>query len=255
MIPKVKFKVKPLEEYIESLYYFLNVQKNDWDKGIFREYPQLKRILVPINGINERKRIIYDFFHKMEVRRKPEFNVKRKMFQKSWDIINDKALKSLLEINEIEWPKAEGNITGYLTLNPICPRYLENNSFDSFYDFSTHTMKTLVLHEVSHFIYFKKWKQVFPKISVKAYNGPGLVWELSEMIPSVILSDKRIQRIHRHTPVLYSEYKALKIDNKPLIGHLREFYDNRDDFEDFLKNSWKFVKMHEKAIMMELERK
>jgi len=29
---------------------------------------------------------------------------------------------------------------------------------------------------------------------------------------------------------------------------LQDFYDNRKDFADFLKKSWKFVKQHEKEI-------
>lgn len=254
-IPKVEFKIKKLDQYLDSFIYFLNIQKNGWDKGILLEYPQLKDQLRLKNNLNDRNKIVYDFFSRIEEKKGLELDLKKQTFQNSWNSINDKALRMLLKINEVEWPSSAGSIVGYITLNPICPVYIKENGFDLYYKFNINKMKTVALHEISHFIYFKKWKQVFPKISEKEYNGPGLVWELSEMMPAIILSDKRIQRIHKHTPTVYTEYKTLEVDNKLILNHLKEFYDNRSDFEDFLRNSWSFVKKYENEITRKLGRK
>ena len=240
MIPKIKFEVKPLRKYQNVLYYFLN--HTGWDKRIFREYPTLEKRLKLAGKFDKRNRIVYDFFDDIEKREKTKFNIKRKIFQKSWDKINDNSLRALSEINEIDWSNADRFITAYVTLNPICPRYIKDRSFDLFYKFNIKQMRTVSLHELLHFIYFKKWKQVFPKTPEREFEGPSLVWELSEMVPAAILSDKRIQIIHKHEPTVYDEYKKLEIRNKPILDYLQEFYDDRDDFEDFLRTSWDFVK-------------
>ncbi|MDP3026496.1 MAG: hypothetical protein Q8N63_02220 [Nanoarchaeota archaeon] len=250
MLPKVKFEVKPLEKYIDVMYYFLNPNKNSWNwsKGIFREYPLLQQKLNLIKVKNERNKIIYEFFKEIEEKKKQKLEIKKKEFQKSWDKINDKALKTLSEVVEIEWPKKDKIITGYVTLNPLCPRWIEQRIFDLFYKFNMKEMKLTSLHEILHFIYFEKWKEVFPKANEKEFDGPYLAWKLSEMVPRIILSDKRIQNILEHKPPVYREYTRLEIKNKPLLDYLQEFYDNKKDFTDFLEKSQKFIKRHEKEI-------
>jgi len=252
--PKVKFEIKPLGKYIDVMYYFLNPRKDSWDwsKGIFREYPHLKRRLSNIRNSRERKRITLKYFKNQELMKKLNLELKNKRFQKSWDRINDKALETLSEVVEIEWPKKDKVIKAYTTLNPICPRWIKEREFDLFYEFNMKKMKAVSLHEILHFIYFEKWKEVFPRTNEKKFDGPYLVWDLSEMVPSIILSDKRIQKILKHKPSVYSEYAKLRIGNKPLLGYLQEFYDNKKDFEDFLRQSWKFVKKHEKEIIGKL---
>lgn len=249
MIPKVEFKVKPLERYLNVMYYFLNSKgSRNWSKGIFREYPTLKRKLEYIKNCDERNKITHEYFKKQEIIKKLELIKKRKQFQNSWDKINNKALRALSEVVEIKWPKKDKIITAYTTLNPICPRWIKQRTFDLFYKFNMKKMKAVSLHELLHFIYFEKWKEVFPKTNEKEFDGPYLVWELSEMVPPIILSDERIQKIIRHKPPAYKEYIRLKIKNKPLLNHLQKFYDNKRDFEDFIKKSWKFVKKYKKQI-------
>jgi hypothetical protein len=68
------------------------------------------------------------------------------------------------------------------------------------------------------------------------------------MVPGIILNDKKIQKILKYKFPSYREYQNLTINGKPLLSYLQKFYDNRKDFEDFLKKSWKFVKKHEKEI-------
>lgn len=68
-------------------------------------------------------------------------------------------------------------------------------------------MKAVSLHEILHFIYFEKWKQIFPQTNEKEFECPGLVWELSEMVPPIVLSDERMQKIFRHNPLFTMNIK------------------------------------------------
>jgi hypothetical protein len=256
MLPKIKFEIKPLEKYLDVMYYYLNPKESSWDwsKGILREYPVLQQKLNLIKGYNEKNRTIYEFFEKVEINEKTRLNLKKKAFEESWNKINDKAMMALSEIVEKEWSEKDRIIRAGITLNPICPRWIKQRYFDLFYKFEMEKMKAVSLHELLHFIYFEKWKEIFPQTNEKEFEGPGLVWELSEMVPPIILSDERIQRVLKHKPFVYNEYKTLKIKNKPILKYLQKFYDNRADFEDFLRTSWKFIKKHEKEINLKLNR-
>jgi hypothetical protein len=64
----------------------------------------------------------------------------------------------------------------------------------------------VALHEILHFIWFEKWKEIFPEHNKKEFESPHLAWKLSEMVPLAILSDSRIQNIFRHKPPVYNEW-------------------------------------------------
>ncbi len=247
MLPKVKFKVAPFEHYINSINYFLSPKK-DWDKSykILNLYPKLKKKLKGIVDKEKRTKITKEFFKELQEKDKKEFEIAKKHFQKEWNKINNKVMIALSEILEIKWPKNTMKIIAFVNPNPICPRNIKKRTYDIYY--KSKIMKDISLHEILHFIYFEKWKQVFPKTKEKEFDMPYLVWSLSEMVPAVILKDERIQKIFKHKPLVYQEYINFKIKNKPLLKHLQGFYNKRKNFEDFLKQSWRFVNKYKKEI-------
>lgn len=250
MIPKVKFEVAPLEHYIKHVCHFLNPGRGDWDWSniILKNYPKLKEKLRKIKAKKQRNKTTYNFFREMEKNKKLEFIKNKKKFKKEWGKINDKVMRTLSVIVETKWPKNSVEITCFLTLNPICPRDIKKRTFDLFYKSNIWKMKAISLHEILHFIYFEKWKQIFPKTKEREFEAPHLIWFLSEMVPPSIQKDRKIQKIFKHKPLVYKELEKCKINGKPLLKHIQEFYDKRKDFADFLKQSWKFVKKHEKEI-------
>src|SRR3989344_4942719 len=195
-IPKVEFGVAPLDKTFSLIHYFLNPVKVDWDWSdtIYKNYPELKNKLQDVGNKKKRKEIEYSFFIEVFDRERTELEKRAKIFQREWNKINDDIMLVLSEVVEQEWSDKDRKIFARISLNPICPRYIKQRTFDLFYKQKPQYMKSVAIHEILHFIYFEKWKKVFPKTKEK------------------------------------------------------EFYDNRKDFADFLKKSWKFVKQHEKEI-------
>ncbi len=241
MPPKIKFSVGKLDEYFYMINKFLNPKKEEWDwsEYIFKEYPQLKKEFGTRRCKRWRKETAYNFFKKQLKQKKPQLQKKAKQFQASWDRINNV---------EQEWPKQDKKIQARITLNPICPRNIKDRTFDLYYMMGLKRMKNTAIHETLHYIYFEKWKRVFPKTKTREFDAPYLVWHLSEMVPQVILMDKRIQKVHKHDARAYDTYQNCLIQGKPLMAHLQKLYNQRKDFEDFLKKSWAFEKKHDKKI-------
>ena len=248
--PKVEFKPASLEHIIGLINNFLNPRKGEWNWShfILSKYPLLDKKLKNVKEISKRKKITRLFFRQFLLKNKNLIKNKAVLFQKEWDKINDEYMKILPLVLEINWPEKDKKMTAFVSLNPICPRYIKKRWFDIYYLSSVRYMKATAMHEILHFLYFEKWKKLFPKTSEKEFDSPYLVWKLSEMVPVAILWDRRIQEIFPHTPGVYAEYQKLKIKGKPLLDYIQEFYSNKRNFEDFLGKSWIFVKKHKKEI-------
>ena len=250
MIPKVKFKVASVKHMIDPVYDFLNPREGgwDWSRHILNKYPKLDKNLKNIKKTSERKEIAYNFFEKFILDNKISLEKQAKEFQKEWNKINNKYMIALSEVLEIKWPQKDKQIRVFVSPNPICPRYIGKRIFDVYRLSDMRWMKAVVMHEILHFLYFEKWKEVFPKTPERHFDAPYLEWDLSEMVTKAILSDDKIQKIFKHLPFSYKEHRGIKINNKLLLDHLDEFYSNKKDFEDFLRKSRAFMKKHEKEI-------
>lgn len=249
-IPKVQFDLDPIENSLDMVHHFLNPSKKvfDWSHYIFGHYPELKKILKGVEDKNKRKRIELQFLKDFQKENESAIISELNKIRKEWAKINNRVMKTLSEIVEIDWPKEDKVIRAYISLCPINPRFIKTREFSVFYRSDEDEKKAIAIHEILHFIYFEKWKSVFPKTEEREFNTPHLVWQLSEMVTGIILNDKRAQDVFKHRYYSYDEYEKMKIGGKPLLSYLQKFYDERRDFEDFLRKSWDFVKNNEKEI-------
>ena len=236
--PKLEFETASVEQIIDVLNGFLEGDKKGW---IFSAYPELRGKLEG-KPKSKREEVIYDFFKNIE--KKADLEKKSREFQRSWDDINDKIMKALSNIVEIEWPDNCKIITGRVTVNPVCPRYLDFRTFDVNYQFDANKMRPVSIHELLHFIYFGKWKETFPRAKRREFDNPYLVWKLSEIVPKAILSDKRIQRVYKNEPQVYNKFYDIKIKDRAMLDYFQEIYEDRKDFADFLRKSWAFANKH-----------
>ena len=249
-IPKVRFKIAKLKDIIPLINFFLNPKEGGWDWShyILNKYPELKKKLSNVKNKERRKKITQTFFEKQQKKEIENLNKAKERYQKTWERINDDVMITLSEIVEQKWPKNLDKITARISLCPINPRHIKSRTFDIYYKSSIHDSKATNIHEILHFIYFEKWKKLFPKIPEKKFDAPYLVWDLSEMATSIILSDKRIQKIFKHKPHPYKEHEKIKINEKYLLTYLREFYKKRKNFDNFLRDSWKFLNKNNNII-------
>ncbi len=235
MNPKVNFIVAGINETIDVFMDFLNFKEDS--QKIFSKYSALKE---RFENSRNKKKAVRDFFFQFETKNRKIYEQVRDEFQKEWDKINDPIMNALEEVNEIKWE--DEAFTARVTSNPICPRYLSENTFDVYFGLHNDLMIRIVIHELSHFIFFKKWDSIFPNYNHEEFESPHLLWKLSEMIPYVILGDKRIQEIYKHEPAVYDVWHKIEINGKPILKLLQEIYDNRRDFKDFVRKSWELVK-------------
>jgi hypothetical protein len=109
------------------------------------------------------------------------------------------------------------------------------------------------MHEILHFVYFKKWMEVFPETRRRELDHPHLVWKVSEILaPIIINNNKEIQRLHRHKQGHYPEFQSLKIGKKSLVKIFEDRYKKHlrgsESFEEYLRSTWKIAQKYKAAL-------
>lgn len=260
MTPKVIYRKAKFEEIIWPLRGFLNPPNPDsvwnWSDRIYNHYPDLKEMLEPEKEVKERENVIDSYFSKVMDEKSGELGEKAAIFQAEWDKINDDIMDALADICEEKW-EGKDQIEARISLNPICPRYIAKRCYDLFFANDIEKTMAISIHENLHFIYFQKWNKVFPDVLYDEeefekgnYNGLNdLSWQLSEMVPGVLLNTDPIQNIFNYDFKSYSNYEEMKVEGKPLLDHLREFYKDATSFEMFLKVSFEFLRQKQELFL------
>ena len=107
----------------------------------------------------KQKEVEYRFFTEVFKKERIELEKRAKIFQIEWNKINDDVMLVLSKVVEQEWSDKDRKIFARISLNPICPRYIKQRTFDLFYKQKPQYMKSVAIHEILHFIYFEKWKK------------------------------------------------------------------------------------------------
>jgi hypothetical protein len=252
-LPKVKFKLPTIKREAEVMMFFCKPKKGrwDWSKIIYKNHPELREILK-----DKKSDEYYKYVHKYSSsfikknRKKIEKLVKE--YQIQWDKINDSYLKVLSEHFETDYPADRKIITAYVSIVPIYPRFLDRWSFNVTYKNIDFAIR-ISMHEIVHFLYFKKWMEVFPKTKKEELNSPHLIWRLSEILDPIIINhNKDIQKIFKSKHWHYYEFQKVKIGKKTMIEYFENLYKKHlksgKSFEEFLKISWSETKKHKKII-------
>ncbi len=247
-LPKVKFRDIALNTEIDWIHGFLFQNKMGWGKYIIKKHPNIKGVFSfkeESEQVNFLKRYITSF------RRKNIFviNKNKDRYQKTWSKIEKEHLNLLSEIMDINWPQKRRVIKAMMSINPICPRFLNNWSFSIFYNYKKMSdAMEVIMHECCHFLYFEKWKEIYPESNKKIFESPYIEWHLSEIIAPIILNDKRIQKLLKQKAVFYEEHSKIKIGKKTSPQFFTSIYNKNmkkeNGFELFLKESYKEIKKH-----------
>lgn len=142
------------------------------------------------------------------------------------------------EIMDEKWGDIK-TITVTIGFCPIAPRFIDSNSFLLPEYYNNSILLNWSTHEMIHFLYFKKWKKLFPKSTIKNYNYPDPVWVLSEILAPIIAEDPRIKSVIKSDSNLYDHWQAIKVEDKSLKIYFGDLYEASSNFEEFLKISWK----------------
>ena len=251
-LPKIKFTDIPLSKEIDWVHGFLFKDEWGWGKYIIKKHPEIKKVF-SFKTENEQVKFLKEYIVEFRKNNQEAIEKGKDKYQKEWRKIEKEYFEILSEIIEIDWPKNRKIIKAMASINPICPRFLNDWSFSIFYNYKNiNYAMEVIMHEICHFFYFEKWKQLYPKMDYKKFESPHIEWHLSELAAPIILNDSRIQKLLRQRAVFYREHEKIKINNKSAPKYFSDLYkktiEKENGFEVFLKESYQAMQDREKLF-------
>jgi len=250
--PKVKFTDTPLSKEIDWMYGFLFQNEWGWGKYIIKKHPQIKGVF-SLKSETEQIKFLKRYVVEFRKENKKVIEDRKVEYQKEWQKIEKDFFIIISEILQINWPKDRKIIKAMISINPICPRFLNDWSFSIFYNYKkvSHAIE-VIMHESCHFLYFEKWKKVYPKMNPKKFESPYIEWHLSEIIAPIILNDNRIQKLLKQKAVFYKEHQKIKIKGKSVPTYFTGLYEKykkeNKEFSVFLNEAYEVVKANKKLF-------
>jgi len=109
-------------------------------------------------------------------------------------------------------------------------------------------VKVVILHELSHFLFFKKIKEIFPEVNEQEFESPHLIWKLSEIVPGIIFSKEVSELKLSNERLYYTFLDNITLNGKSLLEELNNLYEKSKDFESFVKSSLIYLKENEQEL-------
>lgn len=251
-IPRVKFIQMPIDSEIKVIYWFLFRNEWRWGEIIIKRFPGLKPIF-KIKTEKERFIFLSKYIIKFKSLNRKKLLSKKKDFEKAWRKIEKEYLTTLARVINIEWLIRRKEIKAMISVNPICPRFLDDWSFSISYRYGTKDVMPVIMHEICHFLYFKKWKELFPKSERRTWDYPHIEWHLSELVAPIILNDERFRGILKQKATFYREHRKVKIKGVSAPQYFSKLYANclkkNKNFDYFIKEAYKIIKKNKKLFL------
>ncbi len=166
-LPKTKFEQIDIGRETELFYTFMKSSR--WSAAFDRVYPELREIQKESKDKDECLKRYGEFAEDIHERDKGTMLSAQEYVQIEWEKIGQAFLEVLSKHFETDWPEDRHEIIGYISALPAYPRFLKDYSFCVGYKNVANIIETAA-HEILHFLWFKKWAEVFPETDKKEFE-------------------------------------------------------------------------------------
>jgi hypothetical protein len=224
----------------------------DLQAHIFSMHPKLRQL----SGIDDPKKmysVCYDYVKEFRTLHEKESLRLLQQIEQLWRPTERKYLQTLSEHFETAYPPRHTVMRAYVSIVPMYPRWLDTWSFNVSY-IRPERVKEIACHEIQHFLYFKKWMEVFPKTKRAELDNPHLPWRLSELIAPVIMNEHPYcKTLINRKQTTYKHFQQIRIRGRQPTTHLKNMYRRHlrsgAPFKEFLKEIWQFAQDNTQALM------
>jgi hypothetical protein len=242
------FKNPGFAYIFDSIMEFQSESQSDWwREALFATYPQLDKTKATPEYLRQNLKVVYDA-------QEGEWIDKLRKYAERWRFYKGQIEAAFSEAFEIDCANRFDNMVGNISLNPICPRYLDTRTFDIYYENSERGALGIALHEMVHFVWFDVWQNRFHD-GMAEYESPHLKWVFSEMaVDPIMRRDKRLYEINPYFAdgCAYGYFYEMKIEGKPILETLYDMYLDTD-IVGFMEQGYAYCAAHEGEIRAQMK--
>ena len=158
-----------------------------------------------------------------------------------WEQHNGSYLKTLSSYLNIEWPNDLKEINATVGLIPVFPRYLDDFSFSIGIGVDDSQLLEVCAHETLHFLWFEKWKKMYPKTPRRHFDSPYLEWKYSEMVTDPILNNNPFNKLFNFTEKGYDSFYELYDNDELVMDKLRKIYSTDASIEEKIEKGFVYI--------------
>lgn len=130
---------------------------------------------------------------------------------------------------------------------PCCPRMVQTRDMELCY-MDARSMIAAIMHECCHFLFFEKWKQIYPEWNCDDFdNSNTMIWYLSEVVIDAILNSKSVQTIFSYPHEGYDSFYSIEIEGDNMMNKISEIYQNYP-IEEAMKISYTYLNDNKRTI-------
>ena len=219
-----------------------------WQKQLFQAYPDLDYEYALSLPESNRFEYISEQMKIQAEKRKSVVDNSIKIFSDKWSEISDKLNDVYSNAFDNDCNNILNDMVANVGLNPICPRDIQNHSFDIYHYFDSQYAITTALHEITHFVWFYFWQKHFQDNSTE-YDFPNIKWLLSEIVVETIIRNSEINNLIKQPQyIAYSYFYDMTINGELLFDIMKKMYLNRTDIYDFMEKSFNWIKNNESEL-------
>lgn len=239
MIPKVVFRPMTVDENIAVIEwaYSENNDSLDVHNYVLEYYPELSNL----EGCE--KKVILDRIK--DVVSKDYYHYEQKIkdevirYQDIWDKYNDNYMLAVSKYLNCDWDNI-CSISASVGLIPTFPRYLDTYSFSLSTNISRDKLIETVCHETLHFLWFLKWKRLFPNANRREFDSPFMPWVYSEMVVDPILNSIFDEKLSVPFKA-YDSFYDYQYQGRNVMAVLKDIYYDNKPIEEKIIRGYQYV--------------
>lgn len=254
----IEFSNPGFEHSIESMLLFQTEgEAAYWSDAIYYFYPNLDKTIIESMDMAEKRAYITTELKKTYDSLQNQWAEKVAAYNSHWNAHRAQVNDALSDAFGMDASILFNDLKGYISLNPVCPRFLRERYIDMFHLNSHRGCIGLTIHEMIHFLWFHVWNGLNGD-SYDEYERPNLKWILSEMVVESIMRDERLSSINPYFPrenggCVYRYFQNMEIEGRPILETLDEIYKSTD-MPGFMKTSYDYCLKNEAAIRAHIEK-
>lgn len=251
-LPACHFELIDTNKEAELFFSFIATKKDRFSGMFNKAYPELQAIQDSSKNDEDLFQKIKEFVETLRATNEGKMLAAQDKLEIEWSAIGPAFLTELADHFETAWPDNKPEIIGEISNLPVFPRFLDDYRFCVGYKDTARSIETTA-HEIVHFLWFKKWKEVFPETTEESYESPHLVWRLSEIIDPIILQcNPTIKELIKPQKWGYTSFENIKIGDVGMTDFFKKIYLDSviagDGFDVTTKKLWEAAQAHEAEI-------
>lgn len=223
---------------------------NFFQESLYLFYPQFSREHMASLDPAGRSSYIYEIFSALYQSELPVLEEKLFAYQAEWDQNRPVIQSAFEQLFSLELDGMLNNMNANITLNPVCPRFLDTSCFDIFYLNSPAGALGLSLHEMVHFLWFHVWQTLFQDDPAE-YENPHLKWVFSEMVVDLFLNDPNLHPLNPYltkgSGTIYEYFHRMTISGQPALKRIGSLY-QPGQIQHFMKAGFALCQQYEAEL-------